>query len=158
MENYKALAQAYSAKAGAQAEKARVTVAQYQAQVAGKGLEWDGWKAKVNAQVARVDAAAKQASVLVDGYKVAATASQAQAELYARMWEASMKQYEASQSLTLQAAKINGDALMHTNDARLDASKVGAQIMAQQVSSAFNAVATSASISGTANMSITQQI
>jgi len=54
-----------------------VTVAQYQAKVAGKGLEWDGWKAKVNAQVARVDAAAKQASVLVDGYKVAATASQA---------------------------------------------------------------------------------
>ena len=83
---------------------------------------------------------------------------QAQAELYARMWEASMKQYEASQNLTLQAAKINGDALMHTNDARLDASKVGAQIMAQQVSSAFNAVATSASISGSANMSMTQQI
>ena len=158
VENYKALAQAYSAKAGAQAEKARVTVAQYQAQVAGKGLEWDGWKAKVNAQVARVDAAAKQASVLVDGYKVAATATQAQAELYARMWEASMKQYEASQNLTLQAAKINGDALMHTNDARLDASKVGAQIMAQQVSSAFNAVATSASITGGASMSIVQQV
>ena len=109
-------------------------------------------------EYARGDAAAKQASVLVDGYKVAATATQAQAELYARMWEASMKQYEASQSLTLQAAKINGDALMHTNDARLDASKVGAQIMAQQVSSAFNAVATSAQIQGSATMNITQQV
>lgn len=47
---------------------------------------------------------------------------------------------------------------MHTNDARLDASKVGAQIMAQQVSSAFNAVATSASISGSVGMSMTQQV
>ena len=115
-----------------------------------RGVHWDG-------DLTRPDDL-KQASVLVDGYKVAATASQAQAELYARMWEASMKQYEASQNLTMQAAKINGDALMHTNDARLDANKVGAQVMAQQVSSAFNAVATSASISGSASMSMVQQV
>lgn len=158
LESYKTLAQAYSAKAGAQAEKARVSVARYQAQISAKGLEWDGWKAKVSAQVARVDAAAKQASVLVDGYKVATYATTAQAEMYARMWESNIKQYEASQNLTVQAAKINGDALMHTNDANMDAAKAGAQIMAQQVSSAFNAVATSASITGGASMSMVQTV
>lgn len=156
LESYKTLAQVYSSKAGVQAEKARVSIARYQAETAAKALAWDGWKAKVQAEVAKVDAAAKQASILVDGYKVAATASQAQAEMYARMWESNIKQYEASQTITLQAAKINSDALLHANDARLDASKVGAQVMAQQVSSAFNAVATSAQISGsvTANMSL----
>lgn len=158
LEGYKTAAQAYSAKASAQGEKARVAVAQLQARVAAKGLEWDGWKALLSGEVAKVDAAAKQASILVDGYKVGVTATQAEAELYARMWEANMKQYEAGKSIVLQAAKINSDALMHTNDARLDAAKAGAQVMSQQVASAFNIVNTSAAISGSASMVVSQEI
>lgn len=148
MDGYRTQVQAYTAKAGAQAEKARVAIAGFQALISAKGLEWDGWKARLSAEVAKVDVAAKQSSILVDGYKVGATAAQAQAELSARMWEASMRQYESAQTITLQAAKINTDALMHTNDARMEAAKVGAQVMSQQTASAFNIVNTSASISG----------
>ncbi len=157
LDGYKTLAQVYGAKAGVQAEKARVSIARYQAESAANASAWDGWRAKVQAEVSKVDAAAKQSSIIVDGYKVAATASQAHAEMHARVWESNVKQYEASRTIALQAAKINTDALLHTNDARLDASKVGAQIMAQQVSSAFNAVATSAQISGSTQMQIIQQ-
>lgn len=74
------------------------------------------------------------------------------------MWEASVKQYESSQSVMLQSAKINMDAVVYANNARLDAAKVGAQIFAQQVASAYNIVNTSASISGSASMSQVAQV
>ena len=152
LDGYRTQAQAYSAKAGAQAERARVQVAQFQAMVSAKGLEWEGFRSLISAESARVEAAARQSNVLVDGYKIGVTASQAQADLYARMWEANMKQYESSRSIVLQTAKINQDAVMHTNDARLDAAKVGAQVMSQNVASAWNIVNTSASISGSASL------
>ena len=141
-----AVARAYGAKVGAQAEKARIEVAKVQAQVAAKGLEWDGWKAKLAASVARVEAGAKASGMLVDGYKVGAAASEAQAMSIMRRWEADIKQYEASQSLTMQAAKANMDAVMHTNDARLRASEIAMTTSSQQVASAWSMVSASAQI------------
>lgn len=158
VEAYKALAQAYSAKAGAQSEKARVSIARYTALSQNNANRWDGYRARIAAESARVDALAKHSGVIVDGYKIAATAAMSKAELNARMWEASVKQYESSQSLMLQSAKINMDATMHANNARLDAAKVGSQIYAQQVASAYNIVNTSASISGSASMSQVAQV
>lgn len=141
-----AVARAYSAKVGAQAEKARIEIAKLQAHVSVKGMEWEGWKAKVSASAAKVDADAKIAGVLVDGYKIGAAASEAQAASLMRRWEADIKQYEASQSLTFQAAKANADAVMHTNDARLEAAKVSLATSAQQVASAWSMVSASAQI------------
>lgn len=153
---FKSLTQAYSAKASAQAEKARVSVARYTALSTANSAQWDGYRARVQAETARVDASAKQSAVLVDGYKIASTAITAKAELSSRMWEASIKQYEGSQNIMLQTSKINMDALMNTTNARLDAAKTGAQIYAQQMASAYNIVNTSASISGGATMTISQ--
>ena len=141
-----AVARAYGAKVGAQAEKARIEVAKVQAQVAAKGLEWDGWKARLSASVARVEAGAKASGMLVDGYKAGAAASEAQAMSIMRRWEADIKQYEASQSLTMQAAKANMDAVMHTNDARLRASEIAMTTSSQQVASAWSMVSASAQI------------
>ena len=141
-----AVARAYSAKVGAQAEKARIEVAKVQAQVAAKGLEWDGWKARLSASVARVEAGAKTSGMLVDGYKAGTAASEAQAMSIMRRWEADIKQYEASQSLTMQAAKANTDAVMHTNDARLRASEIAMTTSSQQVASAWSMVSASAQI------------
>lgn len=141
-----AVARAYAAKVGAQAEKARVEVAKFQAQVAAKGLEWDGWKARLSASVARVEAASKTSSMLVDGYKVGAAASEAQAASVMRRWEADIKQYEAGQSLTFQVAKANTDAVMHTNDARMKAAEIALATSSQQVASAWSMVSASAQI------------
>ena len=158
VEAFKSLAQAFAAKAGVQAEKARVGIARYSALTQANAAQWDGYRARVAAESARLDALAKHSGVVVDGYKIAATATTAKAELAARMWEASVKQYESSQSVMLQSAKINMDAVMYANSSRLDAAKVGAQIFAQQVASAYNIVNTSASISGSASMTQTAQV
>lgn len=152
LDGYRTQAQAYQAKAGAQAERARAMIAQYDAQVRAKGLEWEGFRSLIGAETARVESIARQTGIAFDGYKVAVTANQAQAELYSRVWEANMKQYEASATLTMQAAKINQDALLHTRNANLDAAKVGAQVTGQKVASAFNIVNTSATISGQATL------
>lgn len=158
VEAFKSLAQAFAAKAGVQAEKARVGIARYSALTQANAAQWDGYRARVAAESARVDALARHSGVVVDGYKIAATATTAKAELAARMWEASVKQYEGAQNVMLQSAKINMDAVVYANNARLDAAKVGAQIFAQQVASAYNIVNTSASISGSASMSQVAQV
>ena len=154
VEAFRALTGAYAAKVGAQAEKARVEIAKLGARVQAKGLEWDGWKALLAAESAKVEAAARQSSVMVDGYRAGAAASEAQAGAYMRRWEADIKQYEAGTNITLQAAKINTDAVLHANDARMEAAKVGLATSSQRLASAWSMVSAAASISGSVTQSI----
>lgn len=151
---YRSQVQAYGAKVGAQAEKARAEVSKFQARVQAKGLEWDGWRARLSAATAQVEAAARQSSVMVDGYRAGAAAVEAQAGAYMRRWEADIKQYEAGTNITFQAAKINADAVIHTNDARMEAAKVGLTTSSQRLASAWAMVSASAQISGSVTQSI----
>ncbi len=148
------LARAYAAKVGGQAEKARVEIAKLQAKVQAKSLEWDGWKARLSAATAEVEAAARKSSVIVDGYRIGVSAAEAQAGAYMRRWEADIKQYEAGTNIAFQAAKINNDAVMHTNDARMEAAKVGLTTSSQRLASAWSMVSASAQISGSVTQSI----
>lgn len=153
-----ALARAYGAKVGAQAEKARAEVSKLQAHVAAKGMEWEGWRSRLQAATARVEAAARQSSIMVDGYRAGASAAESQASAYMRRWEADIKQYEAGQNITYQVAKMNTDAVLHTNDARMDAAKVGLATSSQRLASAWAMVSASAQIQGSASMQMIQQI
>lgn len=150
---YRSQVQAYGAKVGAQAEKARAEVSKFQALCRPRGWR-EGWRARLSAATAQVEAAARQSSVMVDGYRAGASAVEAQAGAYMRRWEADIKQYEASTNITFQAAKINADAVMHTNDARMDAAKVGLTTSSQRLASAWAMVSANASISGTVSQSI----
>lgn len=133
---YKSQVQAFSAKVGAQAEVARVRLSQTQTKIAAKELEWNAWKARLSAEVAKMDAKAKQTSILVDGYRVGANAIEAKANSYMRRWEADIRQYEASSNISLQTAKINADVAIQTNNARLEATKIGLATAAQRTASA----------------------
>lgn len=149
------LARAYGAKVGAQAERARVEIAKLQVKLAAKGLEWDGWKNHLAAASAQVEAAARKSAVMMDGYRIGASAAEAQAGAYMRRWEADIKQYEAGKSITYQVAKANTDAVLHTNDARMEAAKVGLTTSSQRLASAWAMVSANASISGSATLSQT---
>lgn len=158
VEAFRSLTQAYASKVGAQAEKARVELARYQAQIAAKTLEWDGWKARLSAASSRMEAAARQSSIVVDGYRLGASAAEAQAGAYMRRWEADLKQYEAGTNLTFQVAKANNDAAMHAKDAQLDAAKVAYTTAAQRVASAWSMVSTTAGIDGRVSWNYSGQI
>lgn len=143
---------AYGVKVGAQGDKARAEVAKFQAFISAKELEWRGWTAQVNAAVAVADAAAKQSSVIMDGYRIGASAIEAKAQALTSQWAYGIKQYEAGVTYALQAGKINSDAITSTNSARIEASKIQLTTSSQWLASALNAVATSASISGSASL------
>lgn len=149
------LARAYAAKVGGQAERARVEIAKLQAKVQAKGLEWEGWRAQIAAASAQVEAASRKSAVMMDGYRIGASAAEAQAGAYMRRWEADIKQYEAGKSITYQVAKANTDAVLHTNDARMEAAKVGLTTSSQRLASAWAMVSANASISGSATLSQT---
>lgn len=158
VEIYKSKAQVFSYKVNAQAEKARADLGRYTALVQAKSAEWEGYKAAVSAEGERVRAVIGQNSTLVDAYKATATAAEAAASAHARTWEAGIKQYEAQQTITLQTAKANTEALIATNSARADAAKVGAQVYAQWASSAYSMMHAQASISGNDATSVSYQV
>ena len=96
-----------------------------------------------------METAAKQASITVDGYRAATSAAEAQAGANMRLWEANIRQYEAGMQIALQTGKATADAVMHTNNARLEAAKVGLATNSQRLASAWAMVSASASVSGT---------
>ena len=151
---YKTKADAFGAKVGAQAEKAKAELARYNALVQAKQSEWEGYKTKVQTEGERIRALGLQSNALLDGYKATTTAIEAESRMHTALWETQLKDYEASIQATLQTAKINADVAIQTNNARLDAAKVGAQVYAQLTSSAYSMVHASAGISASGGTSV----
>lgn len=155
MQGYKIKADAFAARVSAEAEQARALVARYTALQTSKAAEWDGYRARVQAESARLEAIGRQASAQLEGFRAQTVAVTAQAEMHSKAWEANLKQYEAGKQLALQAAKVNQDSRQWAATARLDAVKVGTQTYAQLLSSAYGMMHTQASISagGATNVS-----
>lgn len=151
---YKAKVDAFSAKVGAQAEKARADISRYSALYQAKASEWDGYRAQVAAEGERIRALGMQSNSLLDGFKASTAAIQAQAEQQTSVWRANIAQYEAGQNIAIQTAKINNDAMIYSNNARMEASKVGAQLYAQLTASAYSMINANASVSAGSSMSV----
>lgn len=145
---YRVKADAFRARTGAQAEKARAEVSRYSALAQAKTAEWQGYTARIEAERSRIAALGTQSNVLLDGYKAGAAAVEATASMHTRIFETRIKDYEASQQIAIQTAKVNGDFVIAANNSRLDAAKVGAQVYAQLTASAYGMVNASASVSG----------
>lgn len=151
---YKVKAEAFSAKANAQAEKARAELARYTGLWQAKASEWDGYRAQVNAEGARIQALGQQSNALLDSYRIGAAAISATAEMNTRIWETEIKNYEAGKEVVIQAGKVNSDNVIATNNARLDAAKAGAQVYAQLTASAYSMINASASVSAGGSTSV----
>lgn len=154
VEAFRANVDAYRAKVGAQADKARADLSRYTALIQAKSAEWDGYRAQVGAEAERIRALGVQSTNLLDGYRAASTAIMSKAEMSSNIWKASMTQYEASQNIAIQTARLNNDATISTNNARMDAAKTGAQIYAQLTSSAYSMIHASAGVSASGGTSV----
>lgn len=151
---YRVKAGVFSTVAGVQIEKARLGISINEANSRVKAAEWEGFSAQWRAYAAKAQANAANNSALIDGYRASAVATEATASAYARLWEGGIKQYEAATQASIQAGKINTDAIIATNNARLDAAKVGAQVYAQLASSAYSMINASASVSASGGTSV----
>ena len=154
VEVYRVKAQAFSARAGAQADKARAEISRYSALAQAKDAQWRGYTARVEAERSRIAALATQSTALLDGYRASTAAIESTAAMQTKVWESQIKQYEASQTISIQAAKINGDFAIQANNARMEAAKAGTQVYAQLTSSAYGMMNTSAGITGGATMTV----
>jgi len=151
---YKVKAGVFRDKVSAQAEVARLELGRFDSVARVKSLEWDGYRARTDAERIRMQALASQSGAMLDGYKAGAAAVQAEAGMHTQVWETQIKDYEAAQQITIQAAKINGDAMQFSYASIQDAAKVGAQVYAQQVGSAYSMIHASAGVSGTGSTSV----
>lgn len=151
---YKTKATTWQQIVNVQIEQSRAQLAEYDAKVRSYVAQWDGYRSAVGAETARMDALAKQSGSLLDGYRAAAAAIESKANIETRVWESNMRQYEASVNVTLQTAKINSDAILTTNAARLDAAKVGAQTFAQLASSAYGMAHATTNLTGSINSGV----
>lgn len=147
---FRSQAQAFAAKAGAQAEKARANVSYYTAQ-------GDVFRAKVGAYAARAEgessrfrAIAAQAGILLDSYKAETQTLLATVDQDIKRWEIGIKEYEATQTFAFNATKANNDVLQARGQMLLDATKAGAQILAQLASSALSTAHVSAQVGASA--------
>ncbi len=147
VEAFKATMQAMSTKITAQAEIARARAARLTALSQAKTGEWEGYRAQVQGATAVAEMAARQFGLQNDAYSTRLRGVIAEAEMVNAQWQAGLRQYEAAQTLALQTARVNNDAITANNQLRADQAKVGAQTYAQLISSAYNVVNTSASMS-----------
>lgn len=153
-EVYKIRADVYASRVNAVAERSRALVSRYSALASAKAAEWEGYRAQVQAESSRIDALAKQSDALLDGFRAELAANQAAAQMHTTVWESNMKQYEAGMQVSMQAARINNDAVIQTNNARLDAAKAGTQVFAQLAASAYSMMHTSAGVSGSSSTGV----
>lgn len=154
---YKVKADVFATVVGAQAEEARLRLGEYTAKAQVKTQEWEGYKARVEAESAKAAALASQSSSLTDGYRAAAAATEASASTALRAWEAQIKQYETGIQTALITYKTNQDYLLETQKIRLDTAKVGAQVYAQLASSAYTMANANATVSGYGGTTVAYQ-
>lgn len=146
VQTFKVKADAFAAQAGVQIEAARVGIANLDAGIRLKSLEWDGYKAKLQAGEVKMRGLMQGNELLIAKYRTEGDLGVAQYGSAIKRWEAQMKDYEAGKQAMIQVAKINGDNAMHAASIRADAAKVGAQVYAQLTGSAYSMVKVSAGI------------
>ena len=154
---YKIKADAFATEAGVQLEAARVGIANMDAQVRAKALEWDGYKAKLDVAKIELQGTIQNNELLIAKYRTEGELGVAQYGSAVKKWEVQLKDYEAGKMAAIQAAKINGDNAMHAASIRADAAKVGAQVYAQLVGSAYSIVKVSAGIDSKVGTTVNYQ-
>lgn len=144
VQTFKVKADAFAAQAGVQVETARVGIANLEAQIRAKSLEWDGYKAQLQNNEAKMRLLMQGNELLISKYRIDGDLAVADRSSNIKLWEVQIKDYEAVKQAMIQTAKINGDHAMHAASVRMDAAKVGAQVFAQLTGSAYSTIKASA--------------
>lgn len=144
---YKSQVEAFTARIGANTAQINSRIAAYEGLIAGKTAEYDGYKAAVAGESARVDAIAKTSSVIADTYKSQVEGISAFNEVLTKQWQATLDQQQQTARIGIDAAKANAELYVSTRSIALDAAKTGAQVAAQIGAAAINAVNFSGSVS-----------
>ena len=146
-EVYGTQVRAFSAKVDATTSVVNARIAAFKGRIDAKNAEYDGYRAAVAGESARVDAIAKTAGMVADTYRARVQGESAYNEVLVKQWAATIDQNARIAEIGIAAAKANAELYVTTRSLALDAAKTGATVAAQIGSAALNAVNFSGSVS-----------
>lgn len=108
----------------------------------------------VQLETSTADAVSKRAQVAIEVFRAEVIGFQASVDQNVKQWEIAIKQYEATNTFTFNAQKMNAEIIRANASALLEAGKAGAQVFAQLAASAYGLIHASASVSAGASTSV----
>lgn len=145
---FKSQAQAYASECSAKAESAKIVITALETKARILASRYDGYRTRVQAEASLSEIAANNSRVQLDAYRASAHATEAKANVTAKIWEAKLMQYRAGVEVSANAQRSNAAFAMQAAQMNQDLVKTGAQTMSQLLASAWNVVSTSATSQG----------
>lgn len=144
---YQSAVEAYRARveAGARQIDARISV--YEGEIKAKGIEWDGYKATISGESARIQGLVSGNQALADIYKAQVTGYGSLNDTLTKQWQVVSDTNGRRAEVAISAAKANAELYVNSRSLVSDAAKVSATVQAQLGAAALNAVNWSNSLS-----------
>lgn len=152
-EAYKSRVSVYSAQVDAAAKVVDAKVAEFKGNLEAKQIEWEAYKAQVEAESERNKSIAVMNQAKAEAYKAEVSGLAAYNETLTKQWSSAVTIASKVNELNINVAKMNAELYVTTRTLASEAAKVGAQVSAQIASAALNAVNFNQSISSSGSTS-----
>lgn len=152
-EAYKSRVSVYSAQVDAAAKVVDAKVAEFKGNLEAKQIEWEAYKAQVEAESERNKSIAVMNQAKAEAYKAEVSGLAAYNETLTKQWSSAVTIASKVNELNINVAKMNAELYVTTRTLAAEAAKVGAQVSAQIASAALNAVNFNQSISASGSTS-----
>lgn len=150
---YRSTVQAYSARVDAGAKTIDARIAEFNARLQSKQTEWDGYRARADAEASRVRSLSDINTAVARMYQSEASAVGTYNEVLGRQWSATTQAAISTTQISLEQAKANAELFMTQRSLIMDAAKVGATVAAQLGAAALSANSFSTSFSNSRGVS-----
>jgi flagellar biosynthesis chaperone FliJ len=138
-EAYKSKVEAYTAVVTAATKTIESRIAAFQARISAKSAEYDGFKAAVAGESARVQSIASTNSAIADIYKARASGLASYNEVLTKQYEVAVQQAARVAEIGISTAKANAELYITSRTLAVEAAKAGATVSAQLGAAALNA-------------------
>ncbi len=137
---YKTQVEAYSVQVDAGVKYAEALIQQYKGQIEGYTAQIEAYKAQLQAQVALAQSQNYYNTSAVEAFKGEVAGVTAYNQALTSQWEAIVNEQEKIAEVGVKAAEANGQLYIAAKQLSIDASKTGAQVVAQLGAAALNAI------------------
>lgn len=139
-EAYKTSVEAYTAEVNAGVAEANILIEELKAQVEVYTAQLEGYKAAIQGMIGQAQAASLFNTAEADVYRSQIAAITSFNQVLTAQWQAVVNEQLQVTQIGVAAAKANGDLYIAARGLALDASKVGAQVIAQLGAAALGAI------------------
>ena len=137
---YKTSVEAYTAEVNASVAQITAQVDIFKAQIAAYTAQLQGYDSAIKGMVGQAQAASEYNTAQAEVFKAEVSAITSYNGTLTAQWQAVLNEQEQITQIAVSAAKANGDLYIAARGLSLDASKVGAQVIAQLGAAALGAI------------------